>query len=43
MAIEKYMSNTKRGKYTRENSSNNINIKGPTSLWSASVALLLLS
>ena len=32
VASEKYMSNTKRERYTREDNSNNINIKGPTCL-----------
>ena len=32
VAGEKYMSNTKRERHTRENNSNNISIKGPTSL-----------
>ena len=43
MAVEKYMSNIKRDRHTREDNSNNINIKEPTCLWSASVVLLLLS
>ena len=42
MAVEKYMSNTKRERHTRENNSNNINIKGPTCFWGTSVVLLLL-
>ena len=32
VAVEKYMSNTKREMHTRENNSNNINIKGSTCL-----------
>ena len=40
---EKYMSNTKRERHTREDNSNNISIKGPTSLLSASIVLLLLN
>ena len=33
MALEKYMSNTRRERHTREdNNNNNINIKGPTVL-----------
>ena len=30
MVAEKYMLNTKRERHTREDNSNNINIKGPT-------------
>ena len=41
MALEKYMSNTRRERHTREDN-NNINIKGPTFLCSASIVLLLL-
>ena len=32
VAVEKYMSNTKQERHTRKDISNNINIKGPTSL-----------
>ena len=32
VAAEKYMSNTKRERHTREDTSNNINIKGLTCL-----------
>ena len=30
VAVEKYVSNTKRERHTRENNSNDINMKGPT-------------
>ena len=32
VAVEKYMSNTKRERYTRRDNSNNITIKGHTCL-----------
>ena len=32
MALEKYMSNARRERHTREDNNNNINIKGPTFL-----------
>ena len=32
VAEEKYMSNTKRERHTREDNSNNINMKGPICL-----------
>ena len=32
VAVEKYMSNTKRERHTREDNSNNIIMKGPTCL-----------
>ena len=32
VAVEKYMSHTKRERHTREDNSNNINIKEPTCL-----------
>ena len=32
VAVEKYMSNKKRERHTREDNSNNINMKGPTYL-----------
>ena len=30
VAVEKYMSNTKRERLTKEDNINNVNIKGPT-------------
>ena len=32
VAVEKYMSNTKRERHTREDNSNNVNMKGPACL-----------
>ena len=32
VAVQKYMSNTKRERHTREDNSNIINMKGPTCL-----------
>ena len=32
VVVEKYLSNTKRERHTREDNSNNINMKGLTSL-----------